>query len=191
MNHVGTQKLETERLTLRRFTVEDAEGMFYGWANDPESCRFLSWEPHVDVDATRELLTGWAAAYENPETYNWIIILKGTEKAVGNISVVELHNRHQYAEIGYGIGPKYWNRGLATEALQAVIRFLFETVEVHRIEARHVTGNPASGRVMEKAGMTLEGELRDCYKMKDGTFYNTRIYSILRDEWNRIHNLNS
>jgi ribosomal-protein-alanine N-acetyltransferase len=181
MNHIGTKTIETERLILRRLTIGDAEDMFQ-WASNPETSKFLSWEPHESIDVTKELLIGWVAAYENLENYRWGIELKESGDIIGSTSVVQLNNRRSCCEIGYQLSPLYWNRGLMTESLVAVSRFLLHKVDAHRIECKHAVNNPASGRVMEKSGMIYEGELRDATIMKDGSYQNLAVWSLLKSD---------
>lgn len=185
VHHVGTQAITTKRLILRRFTVEDAKDMFNNWASDPRVTRYLTWEPHESVKVTRDLLYGWCSLYANPAYYQWCIEFEG--QAVGGISVVRQNNNHEYAELGYCIGHDYWNRGITTEAASAVIDFLFDQVGMHRVCLRHAVQNPASGRVAVRCGMTLEGILREEYKKSDQEFWDTAVYSILRNEWERKH----
>ena len=64
MNHIGTREIATERLTLRRFEIEDAENMFYNWANDPEVTKYLTWPAHESVDTTETILKEWISKYE-------------------------------------------------------------------------------------------------------------------------------
>lgn len=171
----------TERLVLRQFTVEDAEAMYNNWASDPRVTRYLTWEPHASVKETRDLLYGWCSLYANPAYYQWCIELSG--EPIGGISVVRQNNKHEYAEIGYCLGYRYWNRGITTEATTAVIDYLFDKVGMHRISLCHATNNPASGRVAVRCGMTREGILREEYKSAGGEYWDTAIYSILRSEW--------
>ena len=88
MNHKGTIKLETERLILRKFTVEDAEAMYENWASEEEVTKFLTWPPHANAELTKCLLTNWGENYEKPDYYNWVIELKATGEIIGNSSVV-------------------------------------------------------------------------------------------------------
>ena len=62
MNHLGTREIATERLTLRRFEIEDAENMFYNWANDPEVTKYLTWPAHESVDTTETILKEWISS---------------------------------------------------------------------------------------------------------------------------------
>ena len=160
MNKAGTQRIETQRLILRRFRLEDAEDMYHNWASDPEVTRYLTWPVHASVEVTRSLLADWVARYEDGGTFNWVMEDKETGKAIGNISVVKLNERTEAADMGYCMSRAYWGRGLMPEALTAVINYLFDVVGLNRIAACHDVNNPKSGRVMDKAGMRQEGILR-------------------------------
>lgn len=181
LTHRGTQTITTERLILRRFRTTDAEAMYNTWANDERVTKFLTWEPHKSVEATRELLEMWCADYEKPDNYNWVIEYEG--KAIGSITVVEHSERDEHAEPGYCIGHAYWGRGFMTEAAKAVIDFLFREVGFNRISISHAVKNPGSGRVAQKCGLKLEGTKREFFKAQSGEFLDMNIYSILRSEW--------
>ena len=90
MNKAGTRNIETTRLLLRRFRIDDAEDMYNNWANDPEVTRFLTWFPHENVDVTRGLIEEWISQYDNGDYFNWVMELKETGKIIGNISVVRV-----------------------------------------------------------------------------------------------------
>lgn len=181
MTHKGTKTLKTERLILRKFKVNDYNDMFYNWASDENVTRFLTWMPHESPQATKQLLEGWCAAYENDNTYNWAMEFEG--EVIGGISVVRLSEKFEYAELGYCMSRKYWNKGLMTEAARAVIDFLFSEVGVHRVTIAHAVKNPASGRVAQKCGLTYEGTKRESFKSSTGEFLDIAYYSILKDEW--------
>lgn len=127
LKHCGTQTIETKRLILRRFEVADAEAMYQNWASDPAVSKFLSWQPHKNEEETRALLTGWTAAYEKPDCYNWVIVPKSeSAEPIGSISVSRIEENIRCAAIGYCIGQAWWRRGITSEALDAVIDFLFK-----------------------------------------------------------------
>ena len=164
MNKAGTQRIETDRLILRRFRVEDAEEMYANWASDPEVTRFLTWPPHASVDVTLSLLADWVSRYEDGGYFNWLMEYKETGKAIGNISVVRLDESIEEAEIGYCMSRAYWGQELMPEALKAVMDYLFDVAGLNRVAACHDANNPKSGRVMDKAGMKQEGILRSAGK---------------------------
>lgn len=179
LTHKGTQNIQTERLTLRRFEIADAQAMFDNWANDERVTRFLTWTPHDSPESSKQLLESWCAAYENESTYNWAIEFEG--KVIGNISVVRFNEKHEYADLGYCMGYDFWNKGIMTEAAKAVIHYLFEEIGFHRLVISHAAGNPASGRVAQKCGLSYEGTRRECYKQADGTFLDLVDYAVLKD----------
>lgn len=157
MNHLGTVTLETTRLVLRRFTLEDAEDMFNNWASDDQVTQFLAWPSHKSVEDSRRVMEKWAADYEKDTCYQWCIAHKETGKAIGSIGVVGINEKINAAEIGYVIGRTWWHQGITSEALMAVIDFLFSEVGFNRLAAHHDPKNPNSGRVMLKCGMAYEG----------------------------------
>ena len=181
MTHQGTSALETKRLILRQFVPEDASDMFENWANKEEVTRYLTWPTHKSVEITQALLQNWCSAYADPNYYNWVIEYGGS--AVGNVSVVRLDERNEWAELGYCLGPAYWNKGIMTEAVKTVIDFLFREVGIHRIRISHATDNPASGIVAQKCGLTYEGTFREVFKASWGEFLDIAHHAIVRKEW--------
>ena len=159
IDHKGTQTIETPRLTLRRFVMEDAEAMLRNWAGDPEVTRFLTWPPHDSLDTSRAVLESWVAGYEQENCYQWAIVRKGLDEPIGSISGMHPDDRTGSIEIGYCIGRQWWHQGIMTEALGAVMEYLFG-IGFERIEARHDPNNPHSGGVMRKCGMVCEGTSR-------------------------------
>ena len=182
MNNLGTVQLETERLILRKFTHEDAEQMFSNWASDPEVTKYTSWDCHKNVEETKEIIKKWIDSYKE-NSYNWVIELRETKEIIGSITGVKVYETSLDVEIGYCYGQKYWNKGYASEALRKVIDFFINECGVHLVSARHMSDNPASGRVMIKAGMKYEATLRDRVINKETKeFSDLLIYSIIKDE---------
>ena len=104
---------------------------------------------------TRNSICNWVASYTNPNYYKWAICLKeNPEQVIGDISTVELHEEDLSCEIGYVLGKAYWGNGMMTEALKAVLDFCFIQVSFQKVRARYASLNLASGRVMEKGGMS-------------------------------------
>lgn len=157
MKHLGTKRIETERLILRRFTLEDAEKMYCNWAGDPEVTRFLLWQTHKDVEHTRSILKEWVSSYENEDKYEWCIAKKENDEPIGSIGAFNYNEEVQSIEIGYCISKAYWHQGITSEAMRAVMDYLLHEVGVARIEARHDPKNPHSGSVMRKCGLKYEG----------------------------------
>lgn len=182
----NTKRLETARLILREYRIEDVEQVFINWASDPLCCQFLSFEPHKDLTETKKNVQNWIDNYDNG-SFDWVIETKDNHEIVGSISVTNGHCaldlQNGIAEIGYCFGSKFWGRGYATEALRAIIEYLLTEAGMYLVEARHISGNPASGRVMQKAGMKQEAVLRSRRINKVTKERNDLIiYSITKDE---------
>ena len=181
LNHKGTQTLETDRLILRKALMEDAEPMFQNWASDPEVTKYLTWPNYEKIDTAHTILNHWIGEYAKPDFYQWMIVLKELEEPIGSISVVRLNDSIAEAEIGYCIGKPWWHKGIMTEALSAVINYLFAEVGMNRISARHDTRNPHSGGVMRKCGMQYEGIARSSDRNNQG-ICDTAHYARLRSD---------
>ena len=182
MTHIGTQYIETDRLVLRRFELSDAQAMFDSWASDDEVTRFLTWPTHADVSVTERILREWIPQYEEDNCYRWAIVLKENgPQPIGSIDVCHWREDGAAPEIGYCMGRRWWHRGIMSEALGAVIDFLFDRVGVERIVARHDVNNPHSGVVMRKCGMKFEGVQEKSHQNNQGVI-DTAHYSIERGE---------
>lgn len=182
LNHNGTIKIETERLILRRFTVDDADSMFNNWASDNDICKYMRWTRHKNMEETKKKISDWINFYSKKSFYQWAVTLKGKDEPIGAISLFTVNELDLCGDVGYCIGKKYWGQGIATEALKAVLNFAFEIIGYNRIETYHSINNPASGRVMQKAGMTFEGLARQKYKSICG-FEDSNMYSILKEDF--------
>ena len=180
MNHIGTQYIETDRLILRRLEVSDAQAMFDNWAGDDEVTTYLTWPTHADVSVTEQLLEVWVGQYVKNDCYRWAIVLKENgPQPIGSIDACHWREDGEVPEIGYCMGRRWWHQGIMTEALGAVIDFLFGQVGVRRIVARHDVNNPHSGGVMRKCGMKFEGIEEKSHRNNQGVI-DTAHYSI---EW--------
>ena len=182
MKAIGTKMLQTERLILRRFVESDAEAMFQNWASSAENLTYVTWNPHPDVEVTRNSIRNWVSSYINPNYYKWAICLKeNPEQVIGDISIVEIHEEDSSCEIGYVLGKNYWGLGMMTEALKAVLDFCFTQAGFQEVKARYASLNPASGRVMEKAGMSYLKTITNGVERK-GYLADLIYYQISRED---------
>lgn len=172
--------LDTERLRLRKARLCDAQDI-YSYASDEEVARYVLWEPHRNVSETRCMIRDLRAQYRRGNPASWVITLKDGGRVIGTIGYIWLNTGNRSAEIGYSLARDCWNQGYMTEALRAVVRFSFDVLHLHRVEAQHDIRNPASGRVMEKSGMTPEGVLRDRIVNK-GEYSTVRLYAALNPD---------
>lgn len=182
MKHCGTKKLETDRLILRRYVIEDAEAMYKNWASDEEVTKYLMWPTHANQETSRAVIEDWVRQYSKENYYQWAIVLKDNgDEPIGSITVVDRKEKISMVHVGYCIGRTWWHKGITSEALQAVIDFLFDVVGVNRVEARHDPRNPNSGKVMKKCGMQYEGILRSSDWNNQG-ICDACYYAILKSD---------
>lgn len=186
LNHTGTVRLESERIILRPTSVTDAEQMYHNWASDREVTKYLFWQPHADIEVTKEILVNWDQENKKPDYYHWGIVLKETGQIIGAGGALGVSEKHHSTELGYCLGHAYWGKGYMSEAVAAMIAHLFNTVGLNRIAASHDTNNVGSGRVMQKCGMTFEGIQRQAYYCSSRGFYDSARYAILRTDFNNI-----
>ena len=174
-------KIETENLILRPISYFDARDMFE-YASDPKLALYGSWAPHTRIEETLSVIQNMIEKSDDRPLF--AIVHKADKKMIGtihaNIDKTE-DGAGQRSEVGYIISPAYQNRGYASESLVAFIKYLFDEYDIHRVEGRHLADNIASGRVMDKAGMEVEGVLRDYY-FKDGKFHDVVIHSIINNK---------
>jgi ribosomal-protein-alanine N-acetyltransferase len=176
-----SEEIDTARLHLRPPALADAEEIRTSYASDPEVTRFILFRPDQTLQDIREFLEKAALGWETGAAATWAIILKETGELIGMIDL----RLEAEANMGYVLARRYWNRGLTTEAVRAVIAHAFQQPDIHRVWAVCAVENSASARVMEKAGMVFEGrverhlvfpnlgeEPRDVYR-----------YGIVRGEW--------
>ncbi len=168
--------LESERLLLRPFSIDDIEDVFE-YAKDDQVTEFLTWESHNSISETEKIVK---ELYMNqPGIY--AIELKSDQKCIGCIDLrVDIQN--DKGSFGYVMNRSYWNRGYMSEALRLILTLAFSELELNRIESTYYAGNKASGRVMEKCGMKYEGtglqELRVF-----GIYHDVVHYAILKEDY--------
>lgn len=179
-----TQKLPTittERLVLRPFALSDAADV-QRLAGEWAVADTTSHIPHPYPDGAAEhWIDSHVERFAQREILTLAVTLRATGELLGAISL-RLHDSDNRAELGYWIGVPYWNRGYCSEAARALIAYGFEHMGLHRVYAFHFVRNPASGRVMQKAGMTYEGTLRQHVK-KWERYEDLATYGILRSEY--------
>ncbi len=169
--------LRTARLTLRPFTLADAPGV-EELAGAYEVAQSTLLIPHpYPAGAAEE----WIGRHEEDFAQNRIHHFAIDDgQLVGAIGLVMKGDA--IAEIGYWIGVPFWGRGYASEAAAEIVRYGFEQCALYRVFACHFTRNPASGRVLQKAGMTYEGTLRQHLKKWD-EYVDLAFYGILRSQF--------
>lgn len=177
----GTKLIETNRLILRKITMNDSNDLFINWGSDIKTNEFLTFKCHESEDTTKKMINYWLKKYQN-NGYEWGIVLKDTNEMIGIISA-DTSYKYSTIEIGYSISSKYWNNGYTTEAIKEIINYLFKECNYKIIEAIIPSDNIASIKVAEKCDMKLEATLKYRYKDKiNGKICNLLIYSIFNND---------
>jgi RimJ/RimL family protein N-acetyltransferase len=172
--------LTTERLLLRPLTLADAPEV-QRLAGEREIAATTAAIPHPYPDGAAE---DWIETHPGRFARGEAAVFAVThlpDGALLGVVGLEIDTETQRAELGYWIGKPYWNQGYASEAAAAVVRFALSDLGLRRVFARHFSGNPASGRVMQKIGMRHEGTLRK-HAVKWGEVHDLEIYGLLAGE---------
>jgi ribosomal-protein-alanine N-acetyltransferase len=177
-------ELQIDRLVLREFTVEDAP-VVQRLVGEWEVARTMWHIPHPYEDGwAEEWIDSCRPAFEAGERVSFAAVLREGGTLVGSIAL-HLNARDDNGEIGYWIGRPYWGQGYATEAAREVVRYGFEELRLHRVHANHLDSNPASGKVLQKVGMSREGTRPEHYK-KWETYEDRVDYRLLVRDWRNI-----
>lgn len=173
--------LTTQRLLLRPFVPADAPGV-QRLAGAQEIAATTANIPHPYEDGMAE---AWIASHqpalEQGHSVTYAVTLRDGGALIGAIGL-ELSPANRRAELGYWIAVPEWGHGYCTEAAAEMLRYAFEDLGLHRVQARHVRSNPASGRVMQKIGMQYEGRMREHFWRWDQP-HDIELYGILRSDW--------
>ena len=169
-------ELITERLFLQEVKPEDQQFIFEGLSHSEVisfyGVRFDSFE------ATKAQMDWYQKIYQEGTGISWKIVDKETRENLGDICVYLYKQEHNKAEVGFWLLPQHQNKGIATEALNAVISYWRTEKKLHRLEAFVEKGNVASSKLLEKAGFGYEGTMRDC-EIKDGRYISLKVYALI------------
>ncbi|GLC23535.1 GNAT family N-acetyltransferase [Roseisolibacter agri] len=173
--------LDTPRLRLRWLTPDDAPALFAIFG-DPAVCRYWSRPPLTDVPDAHALLAEIAASFAERSLFQWGIAERDGGRLVGTCTLASLSPEHARAEVGFALARACWGRGYVAEALPAMVRFAFETLGLHRLEADADPRNAASIRALERVGFVREGHQRERYWMSD-EWQDAILFGLLRRDW--------
>ncbi|MGI9665592.1 MAG: GNAT family N-acetyltransferase [Acidimicrobiia bacterium] len=178
-------RLETKRLVLRRFdTRADIDALFDLFA-DPEVARYTDTGPFSERADAVEVAEWIDQIFAERVGMRWAITIGGKEGSlVGTAGFNHWDAHNSLAEIGYDLARDHWGQGLMTEALEAIVEFGFEAMNLNRIEADVTVGNDASIAVLEKLGFNREGLFRQRAFWK-GSYHDLVFLGLLRADWER------
>ena len=166
---------------MRPFSLKDAADLAR-LAGDKAIADTTLLVPHpYEKYMAEEWICTHASSWDRKNSVVWAAVLRDTAELIGAFEV-SFNLVYDKANLGYWVGKPYRGNGYATEAVRAIIDWVFENLGLNRIDADHMSRNPASGAVMKKAGMVHEATLRQYYK-KWGQFEDVELYAILREDW--------
>jgi RimJ/RimL family protein N-acetyltransferase len=178
--------LETERLILRNYQKEDLQD-YWEFASSPEVGPRAGWPAHTDINETKERLE----EVEMNKEYQFAIVLKEENKVLGSIEIMDIKETRfdglnipeGSKEIGYVLNDKYWGRGIMTEALNEITRFVFEDLNAPAIAICHAKANVGSGKVQDKCGFKIVGVRLNYRTWIDGTVTSLIQRVMTKDEY--------
>jgi [ribosomal protein S5]-alanine N-acetyltransferase len=176
----GLPVLTGSRVTLRELRVSDAQSLFTMLTTE-EVSRFIS-PPPTTVEGFERFIM-WANRERAAGNYVcFAIVPQGMDTAVGLFQVRQLEPGWGTAEWGFALGSAFWGTGLYTEGAELVLRFVFETIGVHRLEARAAVQNARGNAALRKLGAVQEGILRRSF-LRNGQYMDQALWSILAEDW--------
>lgn len=183
MQHFGTQPIHTSRLILRRFSLSDAPFMYANWASNPKVCKYMTWEPHQTIQESERLINLWVTSYQDPSSYQWIIVHKRTNTPIGAIGMTLKQDDKKLSgwQPGYVLGEDFWGQGYATEALHAMVNYFFDTTGIPTLYCMHANENIASGNVMQKVGFRYLCDTK--YKRNNGNIVAAKGYKLKKENY--------
>ena len=174
-------RLTAARIVLRPLESRDVAALFEVFS-DPQVTRYWSSPPLRDMSAAGGLLQDIRDHFERKTLFQWGVARQVDDVVIGTCTLCRLEAEHGRAEVGFALGRRHWGRGMMTEALGALVRFAFEQLGLHRLEADTDPRNTPSVRCLERQGFRLEGHLRQRYRL-GGELQDALVFGLLRHEW--------
>jgi ribosomal-protein-alanine N-acetyltransferase len=177
--------IQTNQLTLRKIEPEEDAADLYAFYSDPLVIRYLDWEGPSSLEESKVLIESWNRCFEEKKLIPWGICLHDCRQLIGTIMFMPTRGTFEEVPLypltlGFDLNHDYWNKGIMTEALNAVITFAKENIGPHRIQAEVVPENSASLRVLKKLGFTEEGLLKQFLKHEvSKTFLDVIVLALI------------
>ncbi|WP_313890922.1 GNAT family N-acetyltransferase [Psychrobacillus sp.] len=176
--------IETRRLILRGVEPEDASDMLK-YLSDKDVVKPMGLVPFETVEDVWDEVKWYKSIYDEGTGIRWGITLKDSEKVIGSCGFLNMLTKHYRAEIGYELSKDYWGKGIASEALEAVVKYGYHHFQLERIEALIEPANLPSQKLVERQGFKREGLLRH-YEFTCGKFDDLYMYSIIKKDFDLI-----
>jgi len=184
-------EIQTERLVFKEISVTDLHAI-HKLHSYPETDQFNTLGLPATIKDTEQVITEWLGKMNNSPRERYVCALQDRNNISQLIGLIGLNMgkpAFKNAEVWYKIDPAYWGKGIATEAVKAILEFAFTRLKLHRVEAGCATGNIASKKVMEKAGMKLEGMKRGVLPIR-GTWTDAFSFAILDEDFSHVSSKN-
>ncbi|MGE7625367.1 GNAT family N-acetyltransferase [Viridibacillus sp. NPDC096237] len=172
--------IETKRLILRQVTTEDAEDLFT-YLSDKDVVKHMGLEPFKTVNDVWDEIRWYDSIFKEGTGIRWGITLKDSGKVIGSCGFLNMLTKHYRTEVGFELSKDYWGKGIASEALEAVVKYGYQHFQLERIEALIEPNNLPSQKLVEKQGFKREGLLRH-YEFTCGKFDDLYMYSIIKED---------
>ena len=175
--------LETERMSLVHIGQQYAEP-FYRIMSREDVTRYYGMDPLLNLQEAGAVIDSFQLLFESKRGIRWGIVWKESEEFIGTIGLNNLNVRAKKSEIGYELHPDYWRKGLMQEAVQAVLLYAFEHLDLVRMGAVTFPDNEASSHLLKKIGFIEEGKLRS-YLYQAGKSHDALLFSLLKSDWTK------
>ena len=173
--------IDASRVTLRWISEGDVDA-FYAIYSNPEVMRYWSTPPLANREAAVNLINKIQEDWQRRVILKWGIARRTDDQLIGSVTLFNLDFNHRRAEIGYALGRAHWGKGYMNEALMALLKYAFEVLDLHRIEADVDPRNAASIKTLERLGFQREEYLRERWQTY-GEIQDAFFYGLLRQEW--------
>lgn len=183
MEYLPISDLETQRLRLRKLSMQDVSHYFARLGSSSRVTEHMLWDPHRDISESAASIQRTLKRYEAGNCYRWGIALREDNSLIGVIELLKFDSTANTCSFAYMLGEDFWGLGYGTETLETVFRFAFTQLKISAIVSDHCAENPASGAVMRKAGMRYIRTLPGKYE-KHGMKHDALEYRITKEEWN-------
>ena len=174
-------RLKTKRLILRPLRESDATRIFELCNNDVIYKSLLTMPHPYTMDDARNKITKDTQKFETGEKYCFAITFKENDELIGIIDITN-NQKFRFGEIGFWLDDTLWNKGIMTEATQAVVHFGFKTLKLHKLIIKAYVNNFGSIKVAEKCGFIKEGTMKECYYVH-GEYQDLFIFGLTEDDY--------
>jgi ribosomal-protein-alanine N-acetyltransferase len=182
-NHNNFPVIDLGNYILREQSQDDLND-FFNYYTDPQVNKHIVADIPRNIEECKYELKYWIDIFKNNDGIYFAIARKDNNQLIGTIGLSGINRMHNRIELSYDLAKEYWNLGITTAAIKAVVKYGFESMRVNRIEAYSLKQNEASRKVLQKCGFELEGELKQ-HRYHQGIYKDIGIFSLVYSNWCR------